>query len=392
MYFSLEILQAHHGDCLLLHYGTNANPQLIVIDGGPNTIYDDYLRPRLSQIRENRGSNPLPIAMVMVSHLDDDHINGIVSLFAELREADENGDQQEFTIANLWLNTFDDILGNVQLPKISALPASASSIDVDALNLEGMENADSDTKAVIAATGQGIEVRNAARRLRIEQNFPFKAKQGMAKIVRGDIEESVVDIDNNLTITVLCPSEKRLQSLQKKWDADLTILKQNGKYNAIPSSVVAWDTAAFNVSSIVCVVALGEQRMLLTGDGRTDDTLKGLEEKGLLTADGTIEFDIVKLPHHGSARNIRENFFERVTAKHWVISADGSNDNPDTAVLKFISDHVTEGHIWITNREGEHGLKTKLTKFLNNCSNDVTVHFPENESSLLINLDKVVDF
>ena len=33
--FTLEALQAAHGDALLLHYGTLDNPRLIVIDGGP---------------------------------------------------------------------------------------------------------------------------------------------------------------------------------------------------------------------------------------------------------------------------------------------------------------------------------------------------------------------
>ena len=32
--FTLEALQAKHGDALLLHYGDAASPRLIVIDGG----------------------------------------------------------------------------------------------------------------------------------------------------------------------------------------------------------------------------------------------------------------------------------------------------------------------------------------------------------------------
>ena len=35
MIFTLEALEAKHGDSLLLHYGTKKSPQLIVIDGGP---------------------------------------------------------------------------------------------------------------------------------------------------------------------------------------------------------------------------------------------------------------------------------------------------------------------------------------------------------------------
>ena len=36
--FTLEALEAKHGDSLLLHYGTLDAPRLIVIDGGPRRI------------------------------------------------------------------------------------------------------------------------------------------------------------------------------------------------------------------------------------------------------------------------------------------------------------------------------------------------------------------
>jgi glyoxylase-like metal-dependent hydrolase (beta-lactamase superfamily II) len=85
MILSLEVLQANEGDCLILHYGTAENPQIIVIDGGPSGIYNKYLKPRLLEIKDSLTvDEPLPISMVMVSHADDDHINGIVMLTNEL--------------------------------------------------------------------------------------------------------------------------------------------------------------------------------------------------------------------------------------------------------------------------------------------------------------------
>lgn len=393
MFFSLEILQAHHGDCLLLHYGTETKPQLIVIDGGPKDIYADFLRPRLIKIKDGRSPNdPLPIAMVMVSHLDDDHLNGIVELIAELRDAKDNNEKASFRVSNIWMNTFDDIMGNVQLPKISSIPASVSSVNVDNLGLKGMQDADGDVKAVIATTAQGIEVRNAARKLSIEQNFPFKAKQGLAKIVRGDIDESVVKVDSNLTLTVLSPGEKRLQSLQKQWDKDLKTLKDSGEFDAIPASVVAFDTSPFNVSSIICLAEVGNKRMLLMGDGRSDDAIKGLEAKGLLAPGGTINFDVVKLPHHGSKRNIREDFLQRVTAKNWVISADGSNDNPDDLVLDFIANNIKQSNLWITNRDGKKELGKKITKFLGKCDASLKVKFLDGKPSMIVDLEENVTF
>ena len=79
--FTLEALPAKHGDCLILHYGPDGDPSLILIDGGPDTVYRQVLLPRLSQIKEERSiSGPLPISLAMVSHIDDDHINGLLDL------------------------------------------------------------------------------------------------------------------------------------------------------------------------------------------------------------------------------------------------------------------------------------------------------------------------
>ena len=43
MYFSLDVLRARKGDCLMLHFGTNDDPHLILIDGGPSNVYKPHL-------------------------------------------------------------------------------------------------------------------------------------------------------------------------------------------------------------------------------------------------------------------------------------------------------------------------------------------------------------
>ncbi|MEJ0106562.1 MAG: hypothetical protein WDO19_30230 [Bacteroidota bacterium] len=109
---------------------------------------------------------------------------------------------------------------------------------------------------------------------------------------------------------------------------------------------------------------MDDKTILLTGDGRTDDILKALEEKELIEPGGTLHVNVIKLPHHGSKANIRENFFQRLTADHYVISADGSNDNPDKEVLDFIADNVLEGTLYLTNKTGKRELGEKIQAFL----------------------------
>ncbi|QBE66757.1 hypothetical protein EWM63_30455 [Pseudoduganella lutea] len=113
----------------------------------------------------------------------------------------------------------------------------------------------------------------------------------------------------------------------------------------------------FNLSSLVLVVtARGSHgrraRMLLTGDARGDHVLAGLEEAGMLDAEGRVFFDLLKVPHHGSDRNLEPAFFERVQARHYVISADGRHDNPSADTLVWIAAAArTRGwRLWLTNR------------------------------------------
>ena len=55
-----------------------AGDKLCLIDGGPGQTWATSLRPRLEQLRAARapGGGPLRIDLAMVSHIDDDHING----------------------------------------------------------------------------------------------------------------------------------------------------------------------------------------------------------------------------------------------------------------------------------------------------------------------------
>ena len=62
--------------------------------------------------------------------------------------------------------------------------------------------------------------------------------------------------------------------------------------------------------------------------------------------------DLLKVPHHGSERNFEQEFFEQVTADHYVISADGKYGNPDVETLRMLTqargkDRYT---IWFTNK------------------------------------------
>ena len=65
-----------------------------------------------------------------------------------------------------------------------------------------------------------------------------------------------------------------------------------------------------------------------------------------------VHLDLLKVPHHGSDRNVSETFFRQVTADHYVISADGRFDNPDPKMLGMLTRArgADEYVIHLTNR------------------------------------------
>lgn len=397
MIFTLEVLQADHGDCLLLHYGKKTKPKIIVIDGGPSGIYKNFLKPRLMEIRERlTPGKPLPISMVMVSHMDDDHVNGILALTNEAVKLQNNNDAQFFEMPDLWFNAFDDIVGNSQVPGIASV-ASSTVADINAIPM--FKGLDHSVSAVIASTGQGRQLRNNAVTLTAMVNNPFGSlKKNKANLVRGGDKDSVIKWDE-LKITVIHPNTQRLKELQTKWDKDLKVLAKKPGSGIIVAALADVDKSPFNLSSIVCLVELGGKKILLTGDARSDDIMSGLEANKLLDKNDRIHVDILKMPHHGSERNLNPDFFKMVSADHYVISANGKHDNPDKATLDAFIDNTKKGKavtLHLTNHNGEKGLKKKLDtaiKRLKKEGSKLKVNFrKDNAGSIVLDLGEKIDF
>ena len=49
-----------------------------------------------------------------------------------------------------------------------------------------------------------------------------------------------------------------------------------------------------------------------------------------------MKLDILKMPHHGSDRNMTEKFLKAFPADHYIVSADGKHGNPDPNTIKAI--------------------------------------------------------
>ena len=75
----LEMLPAACGDCLWLEYGDGAQAGIVIIDGGLRETAQ-VLRKRIDKARRARGVETLEVELLVVTHIDNDHIVGIIEL------------------------------------------------------------------------------------------------------------------------------------------------------------------------------------------------------------------------------------------------------------------------------------------------------------------------
>jgi len=329
MIFTLEALRAKHGDSLILHFGDAQAPQFVVIDGGANGVYRDAFRPRLDALAQRWPvDGQLRIEALVISHLDEDHIRGVLDLTDKLIETQATKGLP-FHVRTLWHNAFDDIVGDKAAELASTIaeaPARIAAAEGPAPPFAG------ESTAVVASVGQGRRLRDNARKLGWAPNAQFSGglivapADGVRKEFFGPLE-----------LTVIGPLKAEVEKLQVDWDKELKKLGVAKQAEEAARIAEYLDDSVYNLSSIVLMAELGGKRMLLTGDARGDLILDGLEGAGLLGADEPLFVDILKLPHHGSDRNVEPDFFERIHARHYVASGDGKHDNPSPATFEMIT-------------------------------------------------------
>jgi hypothetical protein len=369
--FTLEVVKAKHGDCLLLHYGPTDKPRLAMIDAGPPGVYKSFLVPRLDELREKlkNGDGELPLELVMVSHVDQDHVYGVRQLLREMARDLDDKLPSRFDVRLLWHNAFHRLAGD---PDAGGDQAAVARAAIEAVRPEPA------SQLVLASVPEGHETASLAKRLNIPRNDGTLLLAGHAQQLPGD-----------LGLAVVGPSQARVDALRAEWAQVIGAQPEE----LSPASL---DDSVFNLSSLIVVASFDGRRMLLTGDALASDILDGLAAEGLLDGDGKAHFDILKIPHHGSDRNVDTKFFERVTADHYVISGDGAHGNPEPATLKML-DQARAGadyDIWFTYRDGLEGLGANLGEFIaSRAKGDQGLHFPTAaEPSLKIDLVDAVDY
>lgn len=350
-----EVLQAQYGDCFLLRWGDGDDTRVAVIDGGPAGVYQASLKTRLMLLK--RSDPTLAIDWAMVSHIDDDHINGLVAMMTELRNIADQNEVPPFRVRRFWFNAFEDLAGVKPGHTAGSVAAVAAVASLGALLPGGALS--HETQAVLASVGQGRNLRDALDGLGISDNAP----------IGGFVSATNAAVDiAGLQVTIVGPLEQQLTDLREKWaKTPLPHAKPDAKAASYA------DMSVPNLSSIVCHVAFetggATRTMLLTGDARGDYILDGLEKAGLMPG-GTLKLDLLKVQHHGSDRDVVKAFFAQVIADHYVISANGKYNNPDQDTLRWLIEargadaytiHLSNELDWMAdffaNLQPGHGFK-----------------------------------
>jgi beta-lactamase superfamily II metal-dependent hydrolase len=340
----IEALNAEEGDCLIIEIGQGDQFQRWLIDGGPRGTYKRTLEPRLKEI--GRGK-PVAFDLCMVTHIDNDHICGMLDLANALVAAANKVDKgpADLSKAVFWYNAFDMLIGEQASPHDPGLAAPAAVAEMLSLTVT-----DDDAAAVVQAVPQGNALRVALDQLGIARNAGFADGLVMAPTATRTL--------SGAKVTVLAPDKTAVEALRKEWAKALRKKDKRARQEALqdlflPSGKL--DKTATNLSSIALLVEADGKTMLLTGDARGDLVVAGYKAaKKIPAAQKTVlKLDLLKMPHHGSDRNVTGDFLETFIADHYVFSANGRDDNPSGSVVEAVI--ALHGQrpitLWFTNRD-----------------------------------------
>jgi len=326
---------------------------VVLIDGGVrNTIAP--LRRRIEAACRERGTDTLDIELLVVTHIDNDHILGILELL---------GDGQPLLRAkDIWFN------GRPQLIRLPAEAGDGSgtvrrrkprtNTPPDLLGgLPGETDEEPDdgllsSAADLLGTQQGDDL----SQLLETRALPWNVEWGGNPIFvpdRGSLP--VVTLDGKLELTLLGPTLSSLHELRASWldllggDEELRsepvagppdLLGRRDTWPPVWSDEERRDPSITNGSSIMLLAEYGKHAVLLTGDGHAADltaALERLRREREMGASG-IALSAFKVPHHASAHNLNRALMENVDCGRYLISTDGSTHrHPDhQAILRIL--------------------------------------------------------
>lgn len=309
--FSLEVVPARTGSCLLLHFGSAVDRRIILIDGGTRDVYRSQLRPRLEEIWHERldNSRRLQIDQIVVTCLDSGHVDGLRELMRDLRVRTPSQPAPSLEILGIWHNSFADMTGLGD-------GNSSAGLEGDRGYLESLSS------STVLVTSN--ELRSDARALGIPLNAPFNGKL----IVSNSSPVRIGEVE----FTTLYPTADAIEAGR----AGLVSATMRGFAEEEISA--DFDESAAIAAGLSFLVRSGGKQMLLAGRVPGDRILQGLERMGGLRQGGLMYVDILTVPMIAIAEQVPFDFFQRLHAQHYVFLGNGEGGVPERELLEMLLD------------------------------------------------------
>ncbi|MEO7243436.1 MAG: MBL fold metallo-hydrolase [Variovorax sp.] len=325
---TFEALGAGYGDTLLVSCAHGRGTWLLLVDTGPDECWPT-LKARLERLPAD-AKGRRHIDLVVISHIDHDHIGAAKALFDDRTLGLSFGD--------IWFN---------------APPRLA-------------------TRGV--AEGQTLAELLGAQPAALPWN---RAWAGAPAVTLAD--RLFVELPSSAgqpRLTLLSPSATKLDALFKVWDKELRALAKPAKRRAAPAvsrglldlqalaaKKTPLDRAPANGSSIALLLEHEGVSVLLTADAHATVLVPAL--RALATHRGTAlpwKVDVFKLSHHGSRANVTLDLLSTVQAQHYVVSTNGAifGHPDDEAIARTVLHGGTPQTIWF-NYANEHSARWAAT-------------------------------
>lgn len=302
---TVELLPAEHGDCLWVQYGDPGWPSVLLIDGGTGAPATTRL---LGQRIADRLDAGHPAALVVVTHVDADHITGVLDLL------EAPGGDPPF--AEVWFNGWEHLAPGVRGPV------------------------------------QGERLGAAIRRRRLPWNAAF---DGKAVVVPSDGPLPVVELPGGLRLTLLSPSPTQLAALQPVWEREVRDagLVPGAPPRSAPAAPevregpldpetlaarrFSEDASEANGSSIAFLAEHDGASVLFTGDAFAGVLTRSLRRLAAERGTRRVPVDALKLPHHGSRNNLSPELLEVLDCPRFLFSTNGRRyRHPDAVAVSRI--------------------------------------------------------
>lgn len=358
----LEMLPAAEGDALLLTYGEADAPHRILIDGGRRSTYR-HLRERLMQIPLNDDGKRF-FELLIVTHIDADHIEGVICLLQD--------DELNCEFGDIWFNDWNHLEPLVAGERPAHLGAAQGEFLGALLQAKGLPWNDHFNGGAVVLPPE-------------PDPLPVRAfADGLQLTVVSPTIEALIDLREEWTEVIEAAGfrpgnrDEALQQFAEKSWADLP------RHLGDETRRSTLDHSEANGSSIAVLLDYEGVRLLLSGDAFPQVLRPSLDRWCAEQPDAPqrIALDGFKVPHHGSKKNLTPQLMGAITCPTYLISTSGARFNhPDADAIKIIID----GHDGDAKPELRFNYRSEDNDFWENQPHCKALY--EDDARLLYELD-----